>query len=122
MDYIYLVLILIIIAMVVWVWYLLKKKKDSEGEILAVERERDEYVELGKGLSEYNQKLQEKKTKIKNDILDLLETKGKISNRDVATKLGIGRISVIRYLDELEEEGKAEQVGKAGQKVFYIKK
>jgi len=119
MDYVYLVLILIIVGMGVWVWFLIKNKEESEKEVALAEKEKDEYAEMGKGLVEYNQKLQEKKTQAKNKILELLKTKGKISNREVAEKLGISSASVRRYFDELEAGGKAKQVGKDGQKVFY---
>jgi len=115
------VLILIVVALGLGVWYLLKNKKESEREMALVEKERDEYAELGKGLVEYNQKLQEKKNQVKEKILELFETKLEISNRDVAKKLALSRASAFRYLDELEKEGKLKQVGKTGRNAFYTK-
>ena len=118
-KYFELVLILVIAVMGAWAWCLLKNKKDCEKEILAIEKERDEYADLGKGLTEYNQKLQEKKNKAKETILELFKTKVRISNNDVVKILNISSASVRRYLDDLEVEGKIKQVGKTGQKVFY---
>ena len=118
MNYIYLVLILVIIGMGIWIWYLLRNIKEGEREVLAVEKERDEYTEMGKGLSDYNQKLQEKKNLAKDKILEIFKTKKKISNNDVVRLLEISSATAVRYLDELEKEGKAKQVGKTGRKVF----
>ena len=115
----YIALILIIAGMGVWIWYLLRNKKEDERELTLVGKEKDEYAEMGKGLAEYNQKMQEKKNQMKAKILEMLKAKIKISNRDIAESLEIGRIQVIRYMDELEKEGKARQVGKSGRNVFY---
>lgn len=115
------VLVLIIIGLLVAVWKLYKDKKESEKEAALAEKEKDEYAELGKGLAEYNQKLQEKKNQVKEKILELFETKLEISNRDVAKKLALSRASAFRYLDELEKEGKLKQVGKTGRNAFYTK-
>lgn len=119
-------MVLVIIAMGVWIWYLYKSKKEGEGEVLALQKEKDEAeASFAKaaasqaGLSEYNKKLQEKKDRAKQKVMDLLAQKSKISNREAAQALGVSRITIIRYFDELENEGKAKQVGKTGQNVFY---
>ena len=122
MDYFYIVLILVVIVLCGVVWYFIKKKNESEREVELAEKERDEYEELGKGLADYNQKLQEKKDKVKAKILELVKAGPKISNHDVAEKLGILRSSIKRYLDELEVENKITQVGKSGRSVFYTAK
>ena len=119
MNYVILILVLVIIGMGLWIWYLLRNKKEDERELTLVGKEKDEYAEMGKGLAEYNQKMQEKKNQMKAKILEMLKAKPKISNRDIAESLEIGRIQVIRYMDELEKEGKARQVGKSGRNVFY---
>ncbi len=119
MDYFYIALVLIIVAMGAWIWRLAKDKAESEREVEKIEKEKNEYAEMGKGLAEYNRKLQEKKNQAKNKILEILKTKAKVSNRDVAEKLDISSASVRRYFDELEAEGKAKQVGKDGKDVFY---
>ena len=50
MNYFEIILVLIIVGMGVWVWCLLKDKKENEKEILAIEKERDELADFGKGL------------------------------------------------------------------------
>lgn len=70
-------------------------------------------------LTDYNRKRQEKKEKAKNKIVEFLAEKGRISHSDIAKQLKLKRTTVVRYLDELEQEGKAKQVGKVGQSVFY---
>jgi len=70
-------------------------------------------------LAEYNKKRQEKKEKAKNKIVELLAEKGKISHSDIAKEFKLKRATVVRYLDELEQEGRAKQVGRVGQSVFY---
>ena len=84
-----------------------------------MEKEKEEYMEMGRGLAEYNQKLQEKKNKAKEKILEMVKAKGKTSNRDAAKVLNVSSASVRRYFDDLEAEGKVKQVGKTGQNVVY---
>ena len=117
----YIILVLIIVGMGLWVWYLLKNKKEDEKEILAIEKERDELADFGKGLEEYNRKMQEKKKQAKAKIMKLFEKKGKINHRDVVKALDVSKNSAVRYLDELEADGKVKQVGKTGHAVFYTK-
>lgn len=45
--------------------------------------------------------------------------KGELANSDIREALGISERSVVRYLDELEREGKVEQVGSTGRGVTY---
>jgi len=113
------VLIVIIVLMGLWIWYLLKNKKESEREATALTKEKDEYAELGQGLTEYNQKLQEKKEQAEQKILELIKSKGKISNRDAVKALNFSSATIRRYFDDLEAENKVKQVGKVGQQVFY---
>jgi predicted HTH transcriptional regulator len=121
MTFLEIVLALIIVALLWVVWKCYKKNEADKKEILAIAKEKDGYEELGKGLAEYNQKLQDKKEKAKSEILEKMGAEQKISNHDVAEKLGVSRYSVARYFDELEREGKVKQVGKTGRKVIYKK-
>lgn len=68
-----------------------------------------------------NEKAKEKKSLAKEKILEMLNEKESLSNNEVAKALGVSRDSVINYFDELEQEGKAKQVGKSGRNVFYSK-
>lgn len=49
----------------------------------------------------------------------LEEGEGGLSNAEIREALGVSRASVVRYMDELEREGRVEQVGQAGQGVCY---
>jgi predicted HTH transcriptional regulator len=129
----YIILVLIILGLVWVVWKSYQHNEADKKEILAVEKERDEYVDLGKGLAEYNQKLIEKKNQSKDKILNLFTLRhpsawlrtgaqgaqARVSNHDVAKALNISSATAVRYLDELEKEGKVKQVGRTGKKVFY---
>ena len=62
----------------------------------------------------------------KESVLALLHEHGELSNSEIRKMLGrlpAGRQgssrTAVRYLDELEKEGKVEQVGEAGHSVTY---
>jgi len=124
-NYFEFVLVLIVIALGFWVFKLYQDKKESERESSALAKEREEYAEMGKGLAEYNQKLQEKKEQTIVKILEMFTLRqaqgaqARISNREVAESLGISSATVRRYFDDLEAQGKVKQVGKDGRNVYY---
>ncbi|MDD5071784.1 MAG: winged helix-turn-helix transcriptional regulator [Patescibacteria group bacterium] len=60
-----------------------------------------------------------KKRENKEKTEALLKERGSLSNSDIREALGISDRSVIRYMDELEKEGKVEQVGSTGRGVVY---
>jgi len=69
------------------------------------------------------------KESAKNTIMEILNSKAasegeekRITNNDVEKAIGVSDATATRYLDELEEEGKIEQVGKSGRHVYYKKK
>lgn len=115
------ILVIIIFGLVGVVWGLKSKLGRCKKEILVVERERDEFAEIGRGLEEYNKKILERKDLAKGKIWELVGKKGKICSSDVVDGLGISHSSAMRYLDEFEKEGKIKQVGKTGKSVFYTK-
>ena len=55
----------------------------------------------------------------KQKILVLLAGKSELSNFELRKALGISSRTAVRYLDELEREGKIEQIGKIGHAVTY---
>jgi predicted HTH transcriptional regulator len=55
----------------------------------------------------------------KQKALAMLREKGDLSNSEIRKALGVSSRTAVRYLDELEREGKAEQVGKIGHAVTY---
>lgn len=60
-----------------------------------------------------------KKDKRKEQILALLNEKSGLSNLEIRKALGVSSRTAVRYLDEMEKEGKVEQIGKIGQAVTY---
>lgn len=60
-----------------------------------------------------------KKQENKEKIVALLASRGSASNSDIREALQVSDRSVVRYMDELEREGKAEQVGTTGRNVVY---
>ena len=79
-----------------------KRKKTKKKETII-------YRDLGK----------KKKEEGKEKILEILKEKEKITNNDVEKLLGVSDATATNYLQELENEGKVEQVGKTGRSVFY---
>ena len=61
----------------------------------------------------------QKKTANKQKILNLLQTKTKITNNDIEKSLKVSHATAERYLNELEKEGKVKQIGKIGRSVYY---
>ncbi len=95
-------IILIIIGITVIVILLTKKTRERVVGICAVAIGQDA-----------------KKRENKEKILALPTERGELSNSDIRETLCISERSVVRYLDELEKEGKVEQVGSAGRGVTY---
>lgn len=63
--------------------------------------------------------LDAKKRERKEKVLALLGEHKELSNSDIREALGVSERSVVRYLDELEREGKVKQVGSTGRSVTY---
>ncbi|MDP3883259.1 MAG: winged helix-turn-helix transcriptional regulator [Candidatus Staskawiczbacteria bacterium] len=59
----------------------------------------------------------------KQKIIELLKADGLVngglSNLEIRKALGVSSRTAVRYMDELEKEGRVEQVGKTGQNVTY---
>lgn len=60
------------------------------------------------------------KQKNKQKILDLFEKEKELSNEQIRDSIQVSDRSVIRYMDELEKEGKVKQTGKTGRSVVYV--
>ena len=118
-NYFEVILVLVIIALGAWIWKLYQNKQEGEREASALEKEKDEYADLGKGLAEYNKKLQEKREAAINKIIEMLSEKKKIGSGDVADALRVSSRTAVRYLDEIEKRGMARQVGRVGRSVTY---
>lgn len=55
----------------------------------------------------------------KEKILGLFKEQAELSNFDIREALGVSERTTVRYMDELEREGKVEQVGNTGRGVAY---
>ena len=60
-----------------------------------------------------------RKNSNKEKALVFLRERGEIDNEEIREHLGVSRQSVVRYMTELEREGKVEQVGDIGRGVVY---
>lgn len=54
-----------------------------------------------------------------DSILKLFEGKKELSNEEIRVSLKVSPRSVVRYMDELERQGKVKQVGTIGRGVAY---
>ena len=52
-------------------------------------------------------------------IIDLFSDNSKLTNEKIRNELNVSERSVIRYMDELERQGKVKQAGATGRKVSY---
>ena len=59
-----------------------------------------------------------RKNKSKEKALIFLENKD-ATNGELAKHLSVSARTVVNYMDELEEEGRVEQVGETGRSVIY---
>ena len=65
--------------------------------------------------------IQDRKRKKLEKILEMLNTKEKITNDEVEKLLHVSDATATRYLSELEKQGKIRQVGRTGKAVAYTK-
>jgi len=55
----------------------------------------------------------------KQKVLAMFEGGRELSNAEIREALGVSSRTAVRYMDELEKEGKIEQVGTVGHAVTY---
>lgn len=73
-------------------------------------------------LEGYNQKRKESKSDLKERIMKLFDSSDSVVNDDIEKEMGIADSTVTKYLNELEAEGKIEQIGESGRFVEYRKR
>ncbi|KKS24911.1 MAG: hypothetical protein UU84_C0053G0007 [Candidatus Yanofskybacteria bacterium GW2011_GWC2_41_9] len=76
---------------------------------------KEEFIGICKSALETASQKEERKQK----TLALFQERNKLSNSEIRKTLGVSSRTAVRYLDELEKEGKIEQVGEAGHAVTY---
>jgi predicted HTH transcriptional regulator len=59
------------------------------------------------------------KGKNKAKIIEHLTKNGRASSAQISELLGVSTRTVVRYMDELEQENKVVQIGDIGRGVFY---
>mgnify|MGYP003395033847 CR=1 FL=1 len=62
---------------------------------------------------------QERVRKKLENIIELLNTKGKVTNDEIEKLLHVSDATATRYLSQLEKEGKIKQEGRTGKSVSY---
>lgn len=76
---------------------------------------KEEFVGICKSAIETASRKETRKQK----ALAFIQEKGEAGNEEIRQALGVSSRTVVRYLDELERDGKVEQVGKVGHAVTY---
>ena len=104
--------------LVAWGWYK-RKMKEGEGEVKRTQKEAEKEREMFGGFDEYNEKMARVKKERKDKIVLELEKARRVRAGEVADLLDISKVTAFRYLEELQQEGVIEQVGKTGRDVEY---
>ena len=110
MGQILLFIIAVVILMVVFV--LLVSRLEAKKHRTSV---KEEFIGICASAIETASQKEERKQK----TLALFRERNKLSNSEIREALGVSSRTAVRYLDELEKEGKVEQVGKIGHTVTY---
>lgn len=55
----------------------------------------------------------------KQRVMEMINEVGELGNEDIRERLGVSARSVVNYMNELEAEGRVEQVGAVGRSVTY---
>ncbi|MDZ7726116.1 MAG: FaeA/PapI family transcriptional regulator [Candidatus Campbellbacteria bacterium] len=102
-------------------WWLRKKEiLELKLDLDRSKREMDEQINEGSSFEGFNEKIALVKENRKEKIVEhLRKSRETVQTNNVADLLDVSRASAYRYLEELENEGKIEQVGKAGRSVLY---
>lgn len=103
-------IIIFILGFLVGRWYALRNLRTNEGSLSDAEKE---YT------SSINERRHREAEEKKQKVLELAQGKDFITNDDVQASLNVSDTTATRYLDELEKEGKLEQIGHDGRFVKY---
>lgn len=106
-------------------WFFIRRKfKEIERELKRTGKEKEEVLRQVQdsavsGIADFNRRLREIKEERKLKILGELKKRSKIKTNEVADLLEVSRATSFRYLEELEQERKIEQIGVRGRGVEY---
>lgn len=96
-------------------WFFLHKEiRWLRYELDLQEKELDAEEELASGFTDFNQELQQIKATRKLSIIDALKDTDELSTSYFADYFGISNRTVVRYMNELEEENKLERTSSTG--------
>lgn len=99
-----------------------RKREEQEVEIARLQKEKEEALKMCAaefGFDAFNRKMKQEKEARKATIMQAIAKDGQITTRNAADLLDASRVSAFRYLEELEQEKKIEQVGAFGREVSY---
>ena len=107
-------ILLFIIALVIIIvgFVLVVSRREAERHGTST---KEEFVGICKSAVETASQKEERKQK----ALAMIQERDGVSNSEIREALGVSSRTAVRYLDELEKEGKIEQVGKIGHAVTY---
>jgi len=101
-------------------WFFFRRRIAALGrEAERLRRELKETEKCGTGIEEFRERQQARKEAAKGEILAALKERGVLKNEEIAELADISSATVVRYMDELEAEGKVSQEGTAGRSVVY---
>ena len=103
------IIIILVVAVAVLVVFARKEAKKHDTST------KEEFVGICKSAVETASQKEERKQK----ALAMFADKSELSNSEIRKTLGVSSRTAVRYLDELEREGKVEQVGHVGHAVTY---
>jgi len=78
-----------------------------------------EVEECGNGLERFAERRNAKKETAKAKIITALKARGSLKNEEIADLAEISSATVVRYMDELEQERRVVQEGATGKSVIY---
>ncbi len=96
-------------------WFFLQKEiRWLRYEIELQAKEIDAEEQLASGFQDFNQQLQQIKATRKLSIIDMLESSGPLPSSHFADHFEISNRTILRYLNEFEDENKVERTNKTG--------
>ena len=103
------IIIILVVAVAVLVVFARKEAKKHDTSA------KEEFIGICKSAVETASQKEARKQK----ALAMFVDKSELSNSEIRKALGVSSRTAVRYLDELEAEGKLKQVGKIGHAVTY---
>ena len=105
-------LFIIALVIIIVVFVLVVSRKEAKKHDTSA---KEEFIGICKSAVETASQKEARKQK----ALAMFVDKSELSNSEICKALGVSSRTAVRYLDELEAEGKLKQVGKIGHAVTY---